>query len=108
MRKKNGCTLYPVSYTHLDVYKRQNPSYNGSYYRSEQTVKDDLAEYPGIQVVLDIHRDALGKDVYKRQGVDCVAAVSGIGKVNAAMCAQTMILRYHPRLIINTGVARCV
>ena len=41
----------------------------------------------------------------KLEGVDCVAAVSGIGKVNAAMCAQTMILRYHPRLIINTGVA---
>ena len=39
-----------------------NPSYNGSYYRSEQTVKDDLAEYPGIQVVLDIHRDALGNN----------------------------------------------
>ena len=29
----------------------------------------------------------------KLEGVDCVAAVSGIGKVNAAMCAQTMILR---------------
>ena len=29
----------------------------------------------------------------------------GIGKVNAAMCAQTMILRYHPALVINTGVA---
>ena len=41
----------------------------------------------------------------KLESVDCVAAVSGIGKVNAAMCAQTMILRYHPRLIINTGVA---
>ena len=27
----------------------------------------------------------------KLEGVDCVAAVSGIGKVNAAMCAQTMI-----------------
>ena len=38
-------------------------------------------------------------------GKEIVVVRSGIGKVNAAMCAQTMILRYHPRLIINTGVA---
>lgn len=41
----------------------------------------------------------------KLESVDCVAAVSGIGKVNSAMCAQTMILRYQPSLVINTGVA---
>ena len=34
-----------------------------------------------------------------------VAAVCGIGKVFAAICAQTMILRYSPEVIINTGVA---
>ena len=34
-----------------------------------------------------------------------VCAVCGIGKVNAAMCAQTMILHYAPDRIINTGVA---
>ena len=28
-----------------------------------------------------------------------------IGKVNAAICAQTMILTYKPDIIINTGVA---
>ena len=38
-------------------------------------------------------------------GVECVVARCGIGKVNAAMCAQTMILRYSPSAIINTGVA---
>ena len=30
------------------------------------------------------------------RGRECVVAMCGIGKVNAAMCAQTMILRYHP------------
>lgn len=34
-----------------------------------------------------------------------VLAKSGVGKVNAAMCAQTMLLTYHPAAIINTGVA---
>lgn len=37
-------------------------------------------------------------------GKKIVTAVCGIGKVAAAMCAQTMILRFAPELIINTGV----
>ena len=39
------------------------------------------------------------------EGKDVVTAVCGIGKVFAALCAQTMILRYQPKCIINTGVA---
>lgn len=38
-------------------------------------------------------------------GKDVVLAVCGIGKVFAAVCAQTMILKYAPDVIINTGVA---
>ena len=38
-------------------------------------------------------------------GKDVVVAACGIGKVAAAVCAQTMILEYNPELIINTGVA---
>ena len=34
-----------------------------------------------------------------------VVAKCGIGKVFAAICAQTMILEYNPSVIINTGVA---
>ena len=39
------------------------------------------------------------------EGKDVVTAVCGIDKVFAALCAQTMILHYQPRCIINTGVA---
>ena len=39
------------------------------------------------------------------EGREVVTAVCGIGKVFAALCAQTMILRYAPEAIINTGVA---
>lgn len=38
-------------------------------------------------------------------GREVVTAVCGIGKVFAAMCAQTMILRYAPEAIVCTGVA---
>ena len=36
---------------------------------------------------------------------DVIVAKSGVGKVHAAVCAQTMILKYSPDVIINTGVA---
>ncbi len=36
---------------------------------------------------------------------EIVVAKCGIGKVFAAICAQTMILEYHPDVIINSGVA---
>lgn len=34
-----------------------------------------------------------------------VVAVCGVGKVFAAICTQTMILNYSPRMIFNIGVA---
>lgn len=44
------------------------PDYNGAYDRSREAVKRYMAENPSIQIVLDVHRDALvGQDgtVYK-------------------------------------------
>lgn len=37
-------------------------------------------------------------------GKKTVTAVCGIGKVFAAICAEAMILKYAPEVIINTGV----
>lgn len=39
------------------------------------------------------------------RGTRVVVAKCGIGKVFSALCAQTMILCYHPEMIINSGVA---
>lgn len=41
----------------------------------------------------------------KLNGKNVVVAKCGIGKVFAGICAQTMILKYGPSVIINTGVA---
>lgn len=38
-------------------------------------------------------------------GHDVIALQSGIGKVNAAIGALTLIENFHPALVINTGVA---
>ena len=39
------------------------------------------------------------------RGREIVLVQCGVGKVNAAVCAQTLILRYGAERIINTGVA---
>lgn len=41
----------------------------------------------------------------KLHGKEVVLAVCGVGKVFAALCAQTMILRFGVKAVINTGVA---
>lgn len=41
-------------------------------------------------------------------GKDVVVAKCGVGKVFAALCAEAMIMRYSPEMIINVGVAGCL
>ena len=38
-------------------------------------------------------------------GQRVVLGRAGVGKVNAAMCTQAMIMRYAPTLVVNSGVA---
>lgn len=45
-----------------DTTLHDYPSYTGSYNNSRQTVKKYLEQYPSIQVVLDLHRDAAEHD----------------------------------------------
>ncbi len=61
-----------------------------------------------IENMTDVTREEISDIVFHRgkiKGKDCVVAVCGIGKVFAALCTQTMILRYSPSLVINSGVA---
>ncbi len=61
-----------------------------------------------IESMENIKKDTISGIVYYQgtlQGKDVVVAKCGIGKVHAAVCAQTMILQYNPAAIINTGVA---
>lgn len=53
----------------------------------------------------EFHR--AGLNLYKGtiQGVPAVVTCAGIGKVNAAMCAQILISEYKVSTLINTGVA---
>lgn len=58
--------------------------------------------------VQDKQETRIGMDTFvsgKLFGQDAVLAVCGPGKVNAALCAQSMILHYHPVWVLNLGVA---
>jgi stage II sporulation protein P len=59
------------------------PSYTGSYGRSGQAVTKYLEQYPGISVVLDVHRDAIGDGdvVYKT-----------VAEADGKPCSQLMLL----------------
>ena len=79
------------------------PSYTGSYSRSGAAVEKYLEEYPGISVVIDLHRDALGSGdvVYKTRA-----------ETERGECAQVMLLvgtgengLYHPQWEQNLRLA---
>lgn len=68
----------------------------------------DKEATPLIEQMTDITTQTVSGIAFtsgRLRGHSAVVAVCGIGKVFAAMCAQTMILTYAPARIINTGVA---
>ncbi len=50
-----------ISVVH-DTTQNDNPSYNQSYNKALTVIERNLAAYPTIQVVLDIHRDYIKRD----------------------------------------------
>ena len=54
--QENGITV--LHHRELNDY----PSYNGSYTRARSIIRDYLEQYPSIQLILDLHRDASGTD----------------------------------------------
>ena len=50
-----------MAYEFQDTTYHDYPAYTGSYSRSLSTVKNLLSTYNGVDMILDIHRDALRK-----------------------------------------------
>lgn len=67
-----------------DTTLHDYPSYNGSYERSAETVKAALEEYPDIQIVLDVHRDAM-------ETADGVR-LAPVADIDGKTAAQVMII----------------
>ena len=94
------------------------PSYTGSYERSGAAVQSYLEQYPGIAVVIDMHRDALGANgvVYKTMAEEsgvCASQVmllvgtddSGLthpnwrSNLSLALYLQNAVSAVHPTLM---------
>ncbi len=70
-----------------------------------------------MEMEIDFLRKLMGSEIKKTEagsivfdegkihGVDVVVVRSGVGKVNAALCAQRLIIQFGCTNIINTGVA---
>lgn len=67
-----------------DATLHDYPSYNGSYAKSNATVRRYLAQYPSIKVVLDVHRDAIQKDDGTR--------IKPVVTIDGMKAAQVMII----------------
>lgn len=63
------------------IYDKQ---YNGAYDRSRVTITKIIRETPSIQVVLDIHRDA----IYQKDGVK----IKPVTEINGRKAAQIMVI----------------
>lgn len=67
-----------------DTTLHDYPSYNGSYAKSNATVRSYLERYPSIKVVLDVHRDAIETEGGSRMAPVCT--------VDGRQAAQVMII----------------
>ncbi len=67
-----------------DTTLHDHPQYTGAYSRSEETILSYLERYPSIQLVLDIHRDAI---MY-----DDLTKVKPTATVDGQKAAQVMLV----------------
>ena len=80
----NALETYGLQVIH-DRQLYDYPSYNGSYARSGSAIEEYLAAYPTIQIVIDLHRDALGdgdtvyKTVTTQNGTDAAQMMFVMG-----------------------------
>jgi|GEM_PF-260188 len=61
-----------------------HPQYNGSYDRAKETISKYLEKYPSIEMVLDVHRDAITYDDGTK--------VKPTAEINGKKAAQVMII----------------
>lgn len=67
-----------------DTTLHDYPSYGGSYDRSRATAQALLEQYPGLTVVLDVHRDAIQRDA--------ATVVAPVTQIEEKSCAQVMVI----------------
>lgn len=93
-----GYGLHVLHDTQLHDY----PSYNGSYARSGEAIEEYIAAYPGIRIVIDLHRDALedGEVIYRTD-----AGIEGVDAAQMMFVMGTDVNLDHPEWRENLKLA---
>lgn len=78
-RELNAAGIVTLHDTTLNDY----PSYTGSYDNSRAVAQQYLAQYPSIQVIIDVHRDAIESDGVR---------MAPVCQVNGRQAAQVMLI----------------
>lgn len=60
------------------------PMFTGAYYRSAETLLEDLEEYPSIKIAIDLHRDGILNDD--------ASVTAPVAEINGKTAAQFMII----------------
>lgn len=87
-----------------DTTCHDNPSYSDAYANSRKSIKDYLAQYPSIQMVLDIHRDAATDKNGKQVGYTIKAGEETAAKLMLVVGTDANGLR-HPQWPENMALA---
>lgn len=70
-----------------DTTRNDYPAYNGSYNKALGVIEKNIAEYPDIQVVLDIHRDYTARTENGQE-----IQLRPVGEVNGVKNSQVMLV----------------
>ncbi len=87
-----------------DTACHDSPSYSAAYTNSRKSIKDYLAQYPSIQMVLDIHRDAATDKNGKQVGYTIKAGEETAAKLMLVVGTDANGLR-HPQWPENMALA---
>lgn len=74
---------YGIEVLH-DETQHDYPSYNGSYDRAAEVIRQYQARYPDLQLILDVHRDGIQRDAS--------TIVKPVTEIDGEAAAQIMIL----------------
>lgn len=81
----DALTRYGFSVLH-DTTNHEPPKLSSAYSRSEETMRRALADFPGILLMIDVHRDAFGGeptepcDAVTLYGTECARIMCVVGK----------------------------
>jgi len=79
-----------------------HPGYNGSYVRSGEAIEEYLSAYPGIQMVIDLHRDAIGDDSVSYK---TLANIDGVYAAQLLFVMGSDVNLEHPNWKNNLALA---